>query len=182
MIETSQLLITFLINSMWQIPLVAAIAALCARLVRHTPSAYRHFVWVAALGLCLGLPLTSLRSSTDAGGNLSLLASQAGPDDSARLGPQKLAGGISVCSFNMRMEGTRQVINIVDKTLTESFPIRNLGVSGKSLSFDWKDPDGDEDHLEFEEIGTDAGRLNWVGLPNDLELPSSYGYIRRRLC
>ena len=94
MIETSQLLITFLINSMWQIPLVAAIAA------------------------------------------------------------------------------SRQVINIVDKTLTESFPIRNLGVSGKSLSFDWKDPDGDEDHLEFEVMGTDAGRLNWVGLPNGLELPS----------
>jgi hypothetical protein len=38
MIEASQLLITFLINAMWQIPLVAAIAALCARLVRHAPS------------------------------------------------------------------------------------------------------------------------------------------------
>ena len=88
MIETSQLLITFLINSMWQIPLVAAIAALCARLVRHAPSAYRHFVWVAALGLCLGLPLACLRSSTDAAGNLSLLASQAGPNDRARLGGQ----------------------------------------------------------------------------------------------
>jgi beta-lactamase regulating signal transducer with metallopeptidase domain len=467
MIETSQLLITFLINSMWQIPLVAAIAALCARLVRHAPSAYRHFVWVAALGLCLGLPLASLRSSTDAAGNLSLLASQAGPNDRARLGSQntpasyrfsllrrnhiravtfaplaiaflvcsyigvflyraarigwslrntirfrdagypralgnqmsaianhcadafvlrnvtilcspaalvpvtlsfprptlilpprfftevseadfssvlchelahikrhdfllnllyeivsipvffhpaaaviknriamtrelacdeaaagilssrtgyarsllnmaqtlssvappskptwalglfdtdaleerimnilgktkrvskkwgfvlamvassllivtcsgisafsfqvtqpsrsatemqpfvgtwtaihegtaymvlelhlekgRLVGGIRVCSFNMRMEGTHQVINIVDKTLTESFPIRNLGVSGKSLSFDWKDPDGDEDHLAFEVVGTDAGRLNWVGLPNGLELPS----------
>jgi hypothetical protein len=84
----------------------------------------------------------------------------------------KLVGGIRVCSFNMRMEGTRQVINIADKTLTESFPIRNLGVSGKSLSFDWKDPDGDDDHLEFEVIGTAAGRLNWVGLPNGLELPS----------
>ena len=86
MIETSQLLITFLINSTRQIPLVAAIAGLCARLVRHAPSSYRHFVWVAALGLCLGLPLASLRSSTDAGGNLSLSASQAGPNDSARLG------------------------------------------------------------------------------------------------
>jgi bla regulator protein blaR1 len=88
MIETSQLLITFLINSMWQIPLVAAIAALCAGLVRHAPSAYRHFVWVTALGLCLGLPLASLRSSTDAGGNLTLLASRAGPNESARLGSQ----------------------------------------------------------------------------------------------
>jgi BlaR1 peptidase M56 len=84
----------------------------------------------------------------------------------------KLVGGIRVCSFNIRTEGTRQVINIADKTFTESFPIRNLGVSGKSLSFDWKDPDGDEDHLEFEVIGTAAGRLKWVGLPNGLELPS----------
>jgi len=89
-----------------------------------------------------------------------------------RLEKGKLVGGIRVCSFNMRMEGTRQIINIADKTLTESLPILNLGVSGKSLSFDWKDPDGDEDHLEFEVIGTDAGRLNWVGLPNGLELPS----------
>lgn len=57
-----QFLITFLVNSLWQIPLIAVVAALSARLMRHGPSVYRHFVWVAALGLCLGLPLTSLWS------------------------------------------------------------------------------------------------------------------------
>jgi hypothetical protein len=55
----SHLLTTFLVNSLWQIPLIAAVTALCATLIRPVPSAYRHVVWVVALGLCLGLPLTS---------------------------------------------------------------------------------------------------------------------------
>jgi beta-lactamase regulating signal transducer with metallopeptidase domain len=88
MIVTSQLLTTFLVNSIWQVPLVAAIAALCSRLMRRTPSAYRHVVWVAALGMCLGLPLVSLWSLVDAPSSLSRTSSQIKADDSGGLGAQ----------------------------------------------------------------------------------------------
>jgi len=55
----SQVLLTFLLNACWQIALVAAVASLCAWLVRRTAARYRHFVWVAALIISLGLPLLS---------------------------------------------------------------------------------------------------------------------------
>ena len=82
----------------------------------------------------------------------------------------KLAGGIKTCSFNMDMQGGTEDITITNKTLTESFPIRNAAISGNSLSFDWKDPDGDEDHLKLEVTGADTGRLHWVGLPDGLKV------------
>jgi len=87
-----------------------------------------------------------------------------------RLQKGTLVGGIRVCSFNLDMKGGSEAITITDRKLIESLPIRNLEISGKSLSFDWKDPDGDEDHLKLEVTGTDAGRLHWVGLPDGLKV------------
>ena len=55
----SQVLLTFLLNACWQIALVAAVASLCAWLLRRTPARYRHFVWVTALVISFGLPLLS---------------------------------------------------------------------------------------------------------------------------
>jgi TonB family protein len=52
-------LLTFLLNSLWQIPLVAAVAALACRLIRNGPAAHRHAVWVAALAAAVLLPLGS---------------------------------------------------------------------------------------------------------------------------
>jgi TonB family protein len=55
----SELLLTFLLNAFWQIALVAAAAALGDWLLRRTVVRYRHFLWVAALGLSLVLPLVA---------------------------------------------------------------------------------------------------------------------------
>ena len=57
----SRCLLTFLLNSLWQIPLVAAVAALGCRLMRNGPASHRHAVWVAALAACALLPLASVR-------------------------------------------------------------------------------------------------------------------------
>ena len=57
----SRALLTFLLNSLWQIPLAAAVAALACRLMRHGPASHRHAVWVAALASALLLPLASVR-------------------------------------------------------------------------------------------------------------------------
>jgi TonB family protein len=53
----AQLLLTFLLNASWQIALVVAFAATCDWLLRGTAARYRHWLWVAALGLAFVLPL-----------------------------------------------------------------------------------------------------------------------------
>src|SRR5262245_47860112 len=60
---SSQLLLTFLLNSIWQIALIAGLAALGSWLLRKSFARYRHLVWVSALCLALAVPLvTSLRT------------------------------------------------------------------------------------------------------------------------
>ena len=58
----SRSLLTFLLNSLWQIPLAAAVAALVCRLMRNGPTSHRHAVWVAALVAAILLPLASVRT------------------------------------------------------------------------------------------------------------------------
>lgn len=56
---SSQWVLTFLSNALWQ-PLVITSAALaCDRLMRNFPARQRHNLWVAALALCVLLPLLS---------------------------------------------------------------------------------------------------------------------------
>jgi hypothetical protein len=80
----------------------------------------------------------------------------------------KLAGGIQVCGFTINTEDNGKIVEITDSTLSAALPVSNLEVSGKSLSFDWKDPDGDENHWKLELTGSDAGQLRWIGLPKGL--------------
>ncbi len=56
---SSQLLLTFLLNACWQIALVAALASVSSWLLRNSAARYRHWVWVAALFLSVGIPLTT---------------------------------------------------------------------------------------------------------------------------
>ncbi|HXB71404.1 MAG TPA: TonB family protein [Candidatus Acidoferrales bacterium] len=64
----SRYLLTFLLNSIWQIPLAAALAALFCRLMRNGPASHRHAVWAAALLAATLLPLASLRNGETAAG------------------------------------------------------------------------------------------------------------------
>ena len=57
----SRSLLTFLLNSLWQIPLATAVAALACRFMRNGPAGHRHAVWVAALIAAVLLPLASIR-------------------------------------------------------------------------------------------------------------------------
>ena len=63
---SSQLLLTFLLNSLWQIALIAALAAFGSWLLRNSIARYRHWLWVTALCLALAVPaVTSLRTLGD---------------------------------------------------------------------------------------------------------------------
>jgi beta-lactamase regulating signal transducer with metallopeptidase domain/tetratricopeptide (TPR) repeat protein len=57
----SRYLLTFLVNSLWQIPLVAAIAWLACRCLGKSSASQWHAVWVAALAASLLLPAASIR-------------------------------------------------------------------------------------------------------------------------
>src|SRR2546425_5261807 len=58
----SRYLLTFLLNSLWQIPLVTAVAMLVCRTLRNGPASHRYAVWVASLLAAMLLPLASLRT------------------------------------------------------------------------------------------------------------------------
>src|SRR5437867_11302677 len=60
----SRLVATFLVNALWQVPLVAAAAALAAWLMRSARARYQPLLWLAALGLSFAVPLASLRVAT----------------------------------------------------------------------------------------------------------------------
>lgn len=63
MTTSSQLLLTFLLNAVWQIALIAALASLGAWLLRRSAMRYQHWLWVAALCLSLLVPaITALRA------------------------------------------------------------------------------------------------------------------------
>ena len=53
---SSQLLLTFLLNAVWQVALIAALASFGAWLLRYSAMRYQHWLWVAALCLSLLVP------------------------------------------------------------------------------------------------------------------------------
>ena len=56
MIELHRILLSALLNSLWQIPVLIAAAALCAYLLRRTSFTLQHRLWIATLLLCIAVP------------------------------------------------------------------------------------------------------------------------------
>jgi hypothetical protein len=82
----------------------------------------------------------------------------------------ELVGDVQVCSYSVNTETTGTVDVVTDPTLSKSLPIKNIKVSSRSMSFDWKDPDGDNDHWRLELTGKNAGQIVWVDLPSDVKI------------
>ena len=80
----------------------------------------------------------------------------------------ELVGAIQVCGYSVNTTGTVDVVT--DPTLSKSLPINTIKVSGRSMSFDWTDPDGDNDHWRLELTGKNEGQIVWVGLPSDVRV------------
>ena len=60
MTTISEFVLNFLVNALWQIVAITVVASLGAHLLKHGPARYRHTLWVAALGLCVMLPVWSV--------------------------------------------------------------------------------------------------------------------------
>ena len=82
----------------------------------------------------------------------------------------QLVGGIQVCSYTVNTETSGTVDVVTDSTLSKSIAITNIKVAGKSMSFDWKDPDGDIDHRKLELTGENDGQIVWVDLPSGVKV------------
>ena len=80
----------------------------------------------------------------------------------------EIVGSIQVCSYNMNNSGMVDVVT--DPTLSTNLPIKNITVVRRSMSFDWTDPDGDNDHWKLELTGENAGQIVWVGLPSQVKV------------
>ena len=81
-----------------------------------------------------------------------------------------LVGEVQVCSYTVNTETTGTVEVVTDPTLSKNLPIKNIKVSANSISFDWTDPDGDNDHWRLELTGKDAGQIVWVELPSGVKI------------
>jgi len=66
--EFEGLLLTFLLNALWQIPAAVAGGLLGARLLRRAPARQRHALWLAVAVICVALPAASLRRPDSASG------------------------------------------------------------------------------------------------------------------
>jgi hypothetical protein len=82
----------------------------------------------------------------------------------------ELVGDVQVCSYSVNTDTTGTVDVVTDPTLSKSLPINNIKVSGRSMSFNWKDPDGDNDHWRLELTGKNDGQIVWVDLPSDVKV------------
>ena len=82
----------------------------------------------------------------------------------------ELTGGVQVCSFTVNTQSTGTVDVVTDPTLSKAASIRNVKIAGRSVSFDWKDPDGDEDHWSLELTGKGTGQIIWADLPSGLKV------------
>jgi len=78
----AQLLLTVLLNALWQIALVAGFAAVCDWLLTGTAARYRHALWVAALFFSMILPALSSASLIK-----TYLSSKPGPEPSTASAP-----------------------------------------------------------------------------------------------
>jgi hypothetical protein len=80
----------------------------------------------------------------------------------------QLVGDIQVCGYSVNTTGAVDVVT--DPTLSKNLPINNIKVSGMAMSFDWKDPDGDNDHWRLELTGKNDGQIVWLDLPSDVKV------------
>jgi beta-lactamase regulating signal transducer with metallopeptidase domain len=55
--QTSRFITAFLVNSLWEIPVIFLIVILCSRLIRRTAWAHQHILWAVALILSAAVPL-----------------------------------------------------------------------------------------------------------------------------
>lgn len=109
--------LTFLLNAVWQVTLIAGLTTCCMALLRNVASRHRHLLWVLALVLSVALPLWSLQNFGK--GDLNQAPA-----------PQSVAGAAEVDAVDASQDGSLWFSNLpshsgpsisLDVTLTTIF-------------------------------------------------------------
>jgi beta-lactamase regulating signal transducer with metallopeptidase domain len=110
MAEASQLLATFILNAIWQITAITALAFLCTKLLLRAPSRFSHDVWIAALCACLLIPTATvvLQHREAPGGALEVVPT-AQPDSAAQ--PSTRAIPVSFHSFSRSVSFSPKILS-----------------------------------------------------------------------
>jgi beta-lactamase regulating signal transducer with metallopeptidase domain len=108
MAETSRLVATFILNAIWQITAITALALSCTKLLHRAPSRFSHWVWIAALCASLLIPTaTVVLQHKEATGRAPDVAPTAKPDpvaeSSARAVPVSFHSLSRPVSFSPRI-------------------------------------------------------------------------------
>lgn len=104
MATLSMILSTYVLNALWQIPVIAATAWLCMKAANRLPAKYHHAVWVAALLLGVGLPLLTLPRPNLAGGAEKEAAVHAAKRDGIDPLLEKSSGGMGLPRVHRRSQ------------------------------------------------------------------------------
>jgi len=96
----TRMLVAYLLNSCWQITVIAVLALLCSVFLGRAPGRYRHLLWVLCLAACVLVPVATVIMQARMGGPA---------DDSARVFAKMSThiaasrqGGWSFFSFHSR--------------------------------------------------------------------------------
>jgi beta-lactamase regulating signal transducer with metallopeptidase domain len=101
---SSQLLLTFLLNAVWQIALIAALASLGAWLLRRSAMRFQHWLWVAALCLSVLVPVVTALRTTPVASPVSVQPEIINPVLSDEIAPvpfQSLSTTVPTWSFQL---------------------------------------------------------------------------------
>jgi len=57
MLRSSEFIVNFVLNALWQMAAICVVTALASWLLRNGPGRYRHMLWIVALAACVVVPL-----------------------------------------------------------------------------------------------------------------------------
>ena len=104
MATVNLILSTYVLNALWQIPVIAATAWLCMKFASRLPAKYKHAVWVAALFLAVVLPILGLPRPNVAGGTGKTASVHLENKDGQDPLLEKPSGGMSLRGLHRRSQ------------------------------------------------------------------------------
>ena len=120
MIRISEVLLSFVLNSAWQIVPIAAVAAVGARLLKNAPARFRHALWIAALIMNASVPVLTVVSATAWVSNISVATPDSGsaPVGSAVTVAEPPANLSGEAASSAHLVSRRPVVNAPANTLS----------------------------------------------------------------
>ena len=98
--EINRIVVGCLLNSLWQVTLIAAFALLCSFYLRRSPGAYRHSLWVLCLGACVLAPAATVVRQVRSDARIE--PSRTGAGEERPLAVLSRQGGWAFLSFGSR--------------------------------------------------------------------------------